>query len=460
MPTPALSQSKIVQILNLADEGLNNRQIAKQAGVGVGTVSKVRNEHQKMGGKNLPSEVNVPVDTRGEEGGDTMIVTPDKPLTLDQMYELFKIDRKVWVPVTFTANQWQGFYKSDKVMEKTKNGTRSTAKHQKVALWQTRATWKRIMGESIELALLDFFRANVRPLPKPKLCTPKSSRDKLGEGVMVTWGLWDAHIGMYAWHAEVGASMDLTMAVSRVTNSIDDMAEKLVRWPQRIEKIIMPVGNDLLHYDNTRQKTTNGEHHLDADGRYAKVYAAGLKCLIYMVERALDVTDEIEVVFVPGNHDLHSGYTLCVALAQRFMNDPRVKFNITPNPRKYITFGGTLLGFDHGQKANPRQLSMIFATECAKQWSASTYREVQVGHIHQSRVREYESVIPTNGVKIRVNPALCNVDMYHHEGGLIGEPMKSVEATIYDRVGCQGTLISWARDDHSDKIANTKLCNQ
>lgn len=440
MPTPPLSQSQIAKILDLHDQGLTNREVAKEAQVAVGSVSKVLNQYTVKGER--PTDVNTPVDSRTESGGETTIITPDKPLTLEEMYDLFKIDRKVWVPVTFTANQWNGFYKI-----KTGEGD----SHRKVALFQTRATWKRIMGESIELALLDFFRENVKALPKPKLTKPVKGKLP-GEGVMATWGLWDAHLGMYAWHAESGESMDLTKAISRVTNSIDDMTEKLAAWPQRVEKIVMPVGNDLLHYDNTRQRTTYGEHHLDADGRYAKVYTAGLRCLIYMLERALEVAPEVEVVFVPGNHDLHSGYTLCVALSQRFRNDPRVKFNIGPNPRKYITFGGTLVGFDHGQKAKPGQLAMIFSTECAKVWSDMTYKEVQVGHIHQARVREFESIVPTNGVKIRVNPALCSTDVWHHEQGLIGEPMKSVEATIFDRLGCQGTLVAWARDDFSDAV--------
>lgn len=460
MATPPLSTAKVSAILDAKSRGLTNAQIAKETKTGMGTVSKILKKYDKNVSKDLPGEVNTPVDARGDTDGETTIITPDKPLTLDEMYKLFKIDPKVWVPTNIKTNQWQGFYKAEKVVQPTSQwqgkGSRTTVKHQKVALWQTSVSWKRVMAETMQAAMLELMRDIVKPLPAPRIVTKPGSK-VAGDGVMATWGLWDAHLGMYAWHAEVGESMDLTKAVSRVTNSIDDMVEKMAAWPQRIERLLLPIGNDFMHYDNSRQRTTFGEHHLDADGRYAKVFQAGLKCLIYQVQRALDLCENVEVIFVPGNHDMHSGYTLCVALSQRFLNDPRVKFNITPNPRKYVTFGGTLLGFDHGQKATAMQLARIISEECRKEWSASTYREIQVGHIHQARVREFESVTPTNGVKVRVNPALCNLDMYHHESGLIGEPMKSVETQFYSRTGWEGTLVTWARDDHSEVIKKIKL---
>lgn len=454
MPTPPLSASKTREIVDLIDQGMTNREIAKTAKVGLGSVSKVRKGYRGGGGKELPGDVNRPVDSRDETGGDTTIITPDKPLTVEEMAELFGIDLSVWTPVHVKTNQWQGFYKAKKEWD-TKAGT-SRSQHEKVALFQTTVTWKRIMGETLQLMLLDFFRENVKPLAKSKL--PKrtvSTQGGAGQGQLVSWGLWDAHLGMYAWHSEVGESMDLTKAISRITNSIDDMAAELVGYP--IEEIVMPIGNDFLHYDNVRQKTTYGEHHLDADGRYAKVFISGLRCLIYMIERALEVSPRVRVLYIPGNHDLHSSYTLCVALSQRFRNDDRVTFDLRANPRKYVQFGGTLLGFDHGQGANAKQLSLIFSSECREQWSSSTYREVQVGHTHQRRVHEFDSVVPTNGVTVRVNPALCNVDVWHHNQGLIGEPMKSVEAWRYDRTGYRGSHVAWARDDHSEAIQQVSM---
>lgn len=379
-------------------------------------------------------------------------------MSMEEMARLFKVDLKVWVCTNLRTNIWNGFYKASKTWmppSKDEKGNqkagRGEATHRKVALFQTTCSWKRIMGETMQEELLKFFREAVLPLPKPKMGPPlKGRKFAEGEGQMVSWGIWDAHLGLYAWHREVGESMDLEKAVSRITNSIDDIAGELTGFP--IEQIVMPIGNDFMHYDNLSQHTTHGDHHLDADGRYAKVFAAALKCLVYQVERAVEVCPNVKVLYVPGNHDLTSSYCLCVALSQRFLNDPRVSFDISANPRKYVKFGGTLLGFDHGQGCNAKQLSLIFATECAKQWSDSTYREVQIGHTHQKRVTEFESVTPTNGVTIRVNPALSAVDTWHHTQGLIGEPMKSVSAWRYTRLGYAGEHVAWARDDATMKV--------
>jgi hypothetical protein len=456
MPTPSLPASKVQAILDAAGRGLTNAEVARETKTAVGTVSKVLNGYRRGKAKELPGQVGVPVDARGETTGDTTIVTPDKPMSEAEMAKLFKIDTKVWVCTGLRTNVWQGFYKASKITSRTATGTNTQAAHQKVALFQTTASWKRILGESIQLRLLDFFRDNVLPLAKPPIGPPlKNRKFGKGSGEMVSWGLWDAHLGLYAWHREVGESMDLEKAVSRVTNSIDDIAAELSGHP--IEQIVMPIGNDFMHYDNLEQHTTYGDHHLDADGRYAKVYAAGLRCLVYMIERALEVCPNVKVLYVPGNHDLTSSYTLCVALSQRFLNDPRVSFDLSANPRKYVTFGGTLLGFDHGQGANAKQLALIYATECAKVWSGSTYREVQVGHTHQKRVTEFESVTPTNGVTIRVNPALSAVDTWHHTQGLIGEPMKSVSAWRYDRTGYRGEHVAWARDDENRITKQVRL---
>ena len=449
MAKQKLSEAQLLKIVEMNDDSKSQREIARELGVNQGTVARALSKFRKDSkGDRLPNDlVNVPIDMRRSGRGDTLILTPDKPLTLDQMYDLFKIDRKLWVPIYVTTNQWQGFYK---IKTPGKTG------HQKVALWQTKVTWKRIIGESMEQAITDFVRKEVRPLPKPRLQTPKKYHG--AEGQMVSWGLWDTHLGLYAWHREVGESMDLGIAVNRITNSVDDMVEELRGYP--IEKIVMPIGNDFLHYDSVRMKTAFGEHHLDTDTRFAKVYAAGLRCLAYMVERAVELCPQVEVVYVPGNHDPTSSYTLCVALSQRYFNDDRVTFDLGANPRKYRKFGGTLLGFDHGQQCKPNQLSLIFATEAKKDWTDSTYREIQIGHVHQRHEHLYQGVSPTNGVLIRTNPALCNVDVWHHNQGLIGEPVKSVEAWRYDRTGYRGSHVAWARDDANECLKNVPLTRE
>jgi hypothetical protein len=303
-------------------------------------------------------------------------------------------------------------------------------------------TFKSTLTEGTQEAILRFVKAHVKPAPlqkKGKALPPVGEK-----GFLVVAGLWDSHIGMYAWKDEVGADYDVEIASARIKNAIDDLTTELSVWP--IARMIIPVGNDLMHYDSVRHKTAHGEHFLDTDTRYARVFQAALTCIRYQIDRALEVCDDILIPYIPGNHDYTSSYCICAAIDCWYRNDSRVKVDLSANPRKYYRHGGVLLGFEHGTDCKPETLARIFATEAAADWSASTYREVQIGHKHQNREWHYEGVTPTNGVTVRMNPALTSTDVWHHGKGFVGQ-VKAVEAWRYDSQGYRGSHCVWARDD-------------
>jgi hypothetical protein len=347
----------------------------------------------------------------GVEVGEVVVVIY-WPAKVEELRKLCGLDRRMWVPVRVTARDGPNFI--------------------------TTAYFKRAVTNAVEVAIANFVRGEVKPT---KVRRPAR---KAGNQ-MVVWGLWDTHLGMYAWNEETRNDFDVRIASDRVKNSIDDMALELAHY--KIGRIVMPIGNDFMHFDSVRQQTAMGEHFLDSDGRFAKVYTAALECLAYLVETAARVAGRVDVLYVPGNHDTTSSYTLCVALAQRYRQWKGLSFDLGANPRKYITHGGVLIGFDHGHDCREAQYPLIFATEAREEWTRSTYREMQTGHKHQRWEKNYEGVVPTNGVLVRRNPSLSNVDAWHHKQGLIGEPMKSVEAWRYDEVAYRGSHVTWARDE-------------
>jgi transposase len=428
-----LSDERIREIVDLRKRGISIREIGKALGIAKSTVSDVVSKYIHLGGMKGEPPPGRPLNTAQDKtdiDGSVDVLKLNRPATVEEIMEMCKLDPRVWIPYIFRPNTWQGYYK-------LKDGTG----HKKVQLFQSKAVFKRVITEELEHAILHFVRDNVRPLPKPKISSLKGPED----GYMLTWGMWDAHIGMYAWHSEVGKDYDVKIGVNRMKNSVDDIIEELK--PYNVSRILMPIGNDFMHFDSVRHTTAFGEHFLDTDTRYAKVYLAALDVLVYMVERATEICDNVELLYIPGNHDVTSSFTLTVALAQRFLNDPRVVPDLSMNPRKYRTHGGTLIGFDHGYAVKPDQLQLIFSEEAKEHWSDSTYREVQIGDKHQRWEKVYQGVIPTNGVLIRRNPCLCNTDSWHHRKGLVGEPVKSVEAWRYDKIGYRGSHVAWARDD-------------
>lgn len=435
-PIPEQAQRLIV---TLHKQGKSRREIRdhlKRRGfeVSESTVSNyVNGQQNKSPTPNAVGEVGMPVDSRGKDGGETSIVTPDRPRTVEEMAELFGVDLEEWELEDLRTNEWQGFYKL-----KTAEG------HRKVALFQTRASWRRKVPLDVQQGIQDFVAKHVGPIKINRV------RTRYVKPYVVSWGLWDTHLGMYAWAKETGQSYDLNIAVNRVLNSIDDMVEELKVYP--ISKIWMPIGNDFMHFDNAQQMTTRAGHQLDTDTRFAKVYEACLFCLAYMIERALEIADSVEGIYVPGNHDKIAAYTLCVALKQRYRNTPGVSIDAGPNPRKYRSHGGTLLGFDHGE-LGPERLALIMPTEAREQFSSATYTEFQVGHTHQRREKVFPTLTPNNGVIVRTNPSLCGTDAWHHGQGFIGEPMRSVEAYRYDQTGFRGSHVTWARDDKNPRAS-------
>ena len=435
-----LPNETIVRIIELRRQNMSSRDIGRELGISKSAVNNHLKKYQPNGGaKGTPPPHGMPIDQvidKTDIDGSVEVLKMDRPATVEEMMEACKLDPNIWIPQYYKPNTWEGYYKIGRYGE---------GGHKKVKLIQSKCVFKRIITEYHQEAILEFNKKHVVSLPKPKISSFK--KDK---GYMVSWGLWDAHIGSYGWNDEVGTDWDVDMACKRIFNSVDDMVQELKLYP--IEKLLMPIGNDFMHFDSVRHKTAFGDHFLDTDTRYAKVYLSGLKCLSYMVERALEICSDIELLYVPGNHDTTSSFGLIVALDQRYRNDPRIKADLSMNPRKYRMHGGTLLGFDHGAQAKPNQLLLAFSTEAQKYWTESTYREIQVGDKHQRWEKVFEGVIPTNGVLIRRNPSLCNIDSWHHNKALVGEPMKSVEAWRYDRVGYRGSHVTWARDENHPKV--------
>ena len=460
MPLHKLPPEKIEKLIALRKQGLSLRKIATRLGIHYTTcLNYLKDDYSPHEGRGqAPPEPTEKIVDRREIDGSIEMTSHDRLLSAEELMRICRADPKVWIPEYHKPNVWQGFYKLKNWLphEKIKKiiamaeAGRSIQQiqeeiqspqygHCKVNLFQSRLILRRAVPEPLEKAILEFVRKNVRPI-----AAPKKTKKRTGE-FMVCAGLWDAHLGMYAWHSETGNDFDVKIARRRIINSVDGLIEELK--PYRIERLIMPIGNDLMHFDSVRQKTAFGDHLLDTDSRFAKVYVTALECLSYLVDRSLEMCDDVDLLYCPGNHDTTSSFTLCAALAQRYRKDGRVSVDLGANPRKYITYGSVLLGFDHGAEAKKNQLALIFSTEAKEHWSKSTYREIQIGHTHQRAEQEYASVIPTNGVLIRTNPALCNVDFWHHKQGLIGEPVKSIEAWRYDRVAYRGSHVVWARDD-------------
>ena len=186
----------------------------------------------------------------------------------------------------------------------------------------------------------------------------------------------------------------------------------------RLGKLVMVVGPDTLNMDTFGGTTTKGtpvENSESATQAYLKAFESICESIITISSFA----PEIEVIFIPGNHDRLSSFHLLHAVSQAFSGWKHIKFNIDYAERKVITYGTNMLCFEHGDvhaKNNP----LVFAVEFAKQWGECSWRMLYTGHYHGRKAKEYVTENEEHGFITRIIPALTSSDYYHYHNKYVG----------------------------------------
>ena len=267
----------------------------------------------------------------------------------------------------------------------------------------------------VEEALKERF-ARVKPLAK--IAAP---RKKLMKDILSVIVLSDAHLGLYAWGEETGQDWGLDVARRMIVGAVKYLVDAA---PPSEEALIVNLG-DYLHTDNLSNTTPKGGHHQDADARWPKVVAVGIDAFISCIDFALAKHRRVRVISKAGNHDMHAGIMMGIALRQAYRDNKRVIFDDTPSEvYSYLRFGNVLLGVTHGdRRVKPAELPLIMATDRSDDWGASKYRYWYTGHLHHQRKFE-----PTGGnCTVETFRIMSGRDAWHHGSGYrAGREMQSI----------------------------------
>lgn len=244
-----------------------------------------------------------------------------------------------------------------------------------VARWiKTRAG----AGEGLVEALQDAFAAFAGAAPVAPV--PALAEDDL----LTVYPLPDLHLGMYAWGRETGADYDVEAAVAHATAAVSAL---VAQSRPSGTAVILGLG-DYFHANDAKNATPGSGHLLDVDGRWPKVFAAGAKLATALVDIVARKHREVEVVFLPGNHDPDAAVSLTVALALFYGANPRVTVHQEPGVAWYRRFGKVLLGATHGHTMKPDRMAMMLAADRAADWGETEHRHVFFGHIHHETAKE------------------------------------------------------------------------
>jgi len=412
-------------LIKLKSEGLSNPEIAEKMGLSSDSVrSKLNNLNL---GARLAAETPDNVEVSADGDRQTVTCKTRTVRTLAEALEVAEVDEDIWEVERWVANKWD---------VGAKVGPKSDKKIEVQELWQVKVWLRRRLPK----VLTDAFEILEKRLagwaPKKYAVPAKSPAD----AIMVEVSLSDVHFGKLCWAEETGTSFDLKIARRIYENAVREILG-LVR-SQRIDKFLLPLGNDFFHFDNMMGATTAGTV-VDSDGRYPKVIAAGTEAVIWAVDLMASIAP-VEVMWVPGNHDYLASLHLCRELKAWYRGAKHVDVDVRPSPRKYFLYGQVLLGFTHGDSEKHSQLPSIMATEVREDWGATSHHEIHLGHRHLVQKRDFVSVDTHEGTVVRILPSLSGIDGWHHKHGYIGR--RAAEAYLWSKRGYLGHFSVNAND--------------
>lgn len=224
---------------------------------------------------------------------------------------------------------------------------------------------------------------------------------------------------------------DLAEIEQQYVYVVKDLVEKAKGL--EIEKFILPIGNDGMNSEGMRKTTTKGTPQDESAG-WKETFRGYWKLMVKAIDY-LKVIAPVDVIVVSGNHDYERMYYAGDVLSGWFRNDENVTVNNNNEPRKYYSYGNSMLMFTHGDNEKPAEMPLIMATEEPQMFAASKFREVHCGHFHKEMVNEYR------GVKVRFIPSICPNDEWHKKMGY--QAARTGQAYIWSKTrGLEGYLQS------------------
>lgn len=177
-----------------------------------------------------------------------------------------------------------------------------------------------------------------------------------------------------------------------------------------LDKIIFVLGGDLLNVDTYLGTTTSGTQ-VESSSTALEMYTKAFDLMFWCINYLKQFCNELEVVYIPGNHDRLSSGQLAYSLSKVF-SDPKITWNIEYSERKVVQYGENMICVEHGDVSLNKSF-FVFASQYAPIWGATKFRTLYSGHYHKEKKIEYITTDEINGFTMRILPSLSRSDRYH-----------------------------------------------
>lgn len=213
--------------------------------------------------------------------------------------------------------------------------------------------------------LLDFIRKNTVPIQidaKP---------DEKAEPEMLEIPLFDQH---FPQNDDISTFIGLAPIVESK------------QW----EEINVIIGQDLLHNDDMRGRTSSGRPIENVDmvkgWELARIFYANL------IELCLRHTNRLNITYSKGNHDESMSWAFVQMLKAMF---PQANVDDSMRQRKCISWRECFIGITHGayKKSSLPDLRGQFTIQFPAEFASAKVREIHAGHLHREEERDIYGVM-------------------------------------------------------------------
>lgn len=334
--------------------------------------------------------------------------------TLEDLLTTIKIDTDIWNVDSWECKRYNSWIKKD--------GEIYNEPRYSLAAKFSRKRLGTDVKQQKEFILSELKDAIASSVP----ATPLRSYE-VSDGLLLELSAPDLHLGKLSWKDESGEDYDINIACQRYKEAIFNLAGRAPL--DNIEKILLPIGNDMITIDSRKNMTTAGTPQ-DSDSRFRKMLIVVRDLLIDVINTLVTVAP-VDVVVVSGNHDYDSMFTIGMVLEAFYSKNDNVNIDNSATQRKYYQFGSNGIQFSHGNEEKHQDLGLIFATEKPQLWGETKFREVQLGHFHKNKKLSFLSADEHQGFQVQVLPSLSGTDAWHNSKGY--NTLKQAKAFLYDK---------------------------
>jgi len=302
--------------------------------------------------------------------GEIIFNSAEEIRSLDELIAKCKIDTEKWEITKYVQNYW---------------GSGKTP-HWQVKAWMTKKTTEQVFQDSFVEFLKEY-------LPTSTYVNgPRYSGKAIGCLVI---NKQDSHLNKL----DIDGDNNINDRFDNIVEKVDIIVDQ-ANLSNYIDQVFYIIGSDEFNseFTGTTTKGTPQQNILTYHESFRRICEHEIE----MISLLLEKTNNVNVIYVAGNHDEFVGWHMITWLDAYFKNNERVRFDCSPKYRKYISFGETAMMFNHGDAIKPAKLASIFPIEYKENWSEHENFYIFTGDKH------HEVSLDFGGIKFYQIPAFSN----------------------------------------------------